>query len=60
MAKDIINGLIEANILNIPNEYSSYLEDSRERMTSIIEYIKINRSLPKPVILWKKGLNMKL
>ena len=55
MAKDIIYGLIEAKILNIPNEYSSYPKDSRERMTSIIEYIKMNRSLPKPIILLKDG-----
>jgi len=50
-AKDIINGLIEANFNGIRNIYSLYLPDSRKRILSIMEYIEINKALPGSLIL---------
>ena len=50
-ARGIINGLIEANFMGIPNDYSMTLADSKERIANIIEYIASHGSLPSTLIL---------
>jgi hypothetical protein len=54
-AKHIINGLIEANFNGVPNIYSLWIQDSKKRILSIMEYIKINKALPGSLILMEDG-----
>lgn len=49
-AQRIVNGLIEANINGIENDYSE-IGNSRLRIKNILDYIQTNRSLPRTLIL---------
>lgn len=46
----IIQGLHDANIRGIRNEYSRYLDDSRERMRSILVYVQKTGGLPPGLV----------
>lgn len=53
-AQRIVNGLIEANIYGIENEYSE-IGNSRPRMKNILDYVQANRTLPGTLILLREN-----
>lgn len=49
-ARDIVDGLIQANFYGASNEYSSYLDNSKQRLNRILEFVKIQHQLPSSLI----------
>ena len=50
LAKDIVNGLAGAVFNNILNAYSDPILDSKSKISNILEYVRENNILPKPLI----------
>ena len=47
----LVDQVIEANLLECFNKIAQYVPDTKQRFASIVDYIKVNRDLPKPIVL---------
>ena len=51
----LVEQVIEANLLGRLNLIARYLPDTKQRFASIVDYIKVHRDLPKPLVLLDAG-----
>lgn len=54
-SQNLVTGLLQVNVDGVKNNFSDYIADTKVRFHSIMSYVKINKSLPQPLVLLKEN-----